>query len=63
MEDNSKKIHQIIDLLQGVPRCQWDALVIEINREYERNASKVTLTDVSGLKKLFTNNGYRKEKR
>lgn len=56
MEDNSEKLHQIIDLLQGVPRCQWDALVVEINREYERNASKVTLTDVSGLKKLLANN-------
>lgn len=56
MEDNSKKLHLIIDMLQGVPKHQWDALVIEVNREYERNASKVMLTDVSGLKKLLTNN-------
>ena len=55
MEDNSKKLHLIIDMLQGVPKHQWDALVIEVNREYERNASKVMLTDVSGLKKLLTN--------
>jgi len=27
-----------------------------VNREYERNASKVMLTDVSGLKKLLANN-------
>ena len=56
MEDNSKKLHLIIDMLQGVPKHQWDALVIEVNREYERNASKVMLTDVSGLKKLLANN-------
>lgn len=56
MEDNSKKLHLIIDMLQGVPKHQWDALVIEVNREYERNASKVELTDVSGLKKLLGNN-------
>ena len=56
MEDNSKKLHLIIDMLQGVPKQQWDALVIEVNREYERNASKVMLTDVSGLKKLLANN-------
>ena len=56
MEDNSKKLHLIIDILQGVPKHQWDALVIEVNREYERNASKVMLTDVSGLKKLLANN-------
>lgn len=56
MEDNSKKLYLIIDMLQGIPKHQWDALVIEVNREYERNASKVMLTDVSGLKKLLTNN-------
>ena len=56
MEDNSKKLHLIIDMLQGVPKHHWDALVIEVNREYERNASKVMLTDVSGLKKLLANN-------
>ena len=56
MEDNSKKLHLIIDMLQGVPKHQWDSLVIEVNREYERNASKVMLTDVSGLKKLLANN-------
>ena len=56
MEDNSKKLHLIIDMLQDVPKHQWDALVIEVNREYERNASKVMLTDVSGLKKLLANN-------
>lgn len=56
MEDNSKKLHLIIDMLQGVPKHQWDALVIEVNRAYERNASKVMLTDVSGLKKLLANN-------
>lgn len=56
MEDNSKKLHLIIDMLQGVPKHQWDALVIEVNREYERNASKVMLADVSGLKKLLANN-------
>jgi len=55
MEDNSKKLYLIIDMLQGIPKHQWDALVIEVNREYERNASKVMLTDVSGLKKLFAN--------
>ena len=56
MEDNSKKLYLIIDMLQGVPKHQWDALVIEVNRAYERNASKVMLTDVSGLKKLLANN-------
>jgi hypothetical protein len=56
MEDNSKKLYLIIDMLQGIPKHQWDALVIEVNREYERNASKVMLTDVSGLKKLLANN-------
>ena len=56
MEDNSKKIYLIIDMLRGIPKHQWDALVIEVNREYERNASKVVLTDVSGLKKLLANN-------
>ena len=55
MKDNSKKLYLIIDMLQGIPKHQWDALVIEVNREYERNASKVMLTDVSGLKKLFAN--------
>ena len=56
MEDNTQTLHQIVDMLQGIPKHQWDALVIEVNREYERNASKVMLTDVSGLKKLLTNN-------
>ena len=56
MEDNTQTLHQIVDMLQGVPKHQWDALVIEVNREYERNASKVMLTDVSGLKKLLANN-------
>lgn len=55
MEDNTQTLHQIVDMLQGVPKYQWDALVIEVNREYERNASKVMLTDVSGLKKLLAN--------
>ena len=50
MEDNTQTLHQIVDMLQGIPKHQWDALVIEVNREYERNASKVMLTDVSGLK-------------
>ena len=56
MEDNTQTLHQIVDMLQGIPKHQWDALVIEVNREYERNASKVMLTDVSGLKKLLANN-------
>lgn len=56
MEDNTQTLHQIVDMLQGVPKYQWDALVIEVNREYERNASKVMLTDVSRLKKLLANN-------
>ena len=56
MEDNTQTLHQIVDMLQGVPKHQWGALVIEVNREYERNANKVMLTDVSGVKKLLTNN-------
>ena len=56
MEDNTQTLHQIVDMLQDVPKHQWDSLVIEVNREYERNASKVMLTDVSGLKKLLANN-------
>lgn len=38
MEDNTQTLHQIVDMLQGVPKHQWDALVIEVNREYERGS-------------------------
>lgn len=53
IDSQTKKLSMIIDLLKDIPKYQWDKLVVEVNREYAKNASKVELTDVSAIKKLL----------